>query len=42
MSNAVKSRNTGWLKYLAAFVFFRDRNNKELLKRHILGPEREF
>lgn len=39
MSNAVKDRNKGWLKSLAAFVFFRDEINKEQLKRHILGTQ---
>lgn len=41
MSNSVKNDNRGWHKSLSAFIFFSDEYNKQLLKQHILGPERE-
>jgi ABC-type ATPase involved in cell division len=41
MSSSVKSKNRGWHKTLAAFIFFSDEENKQRLKRHILGSSNE-
>lgn len=37
MSNSVRGLNKGWLKFLAAFIFFNEETNKELLRNHVLG-----
>ncbi len=37
MSNTVRRNNKGWLKFLAAFIFFSEEVNKERLRGHVLG-----
>ncbi len=41
MSNTVRRTNKGWLKYLAAFIFFSEEVNKERLRGHVLGAADE-
>ncbi|NSB16794.1 TOPRIM nucleotidyl transferase/hydrolase domain-containing protein [Clostridium beijerinckii] len=42
MSSNVKKRNSGWLKYIASFMFFKTSENKEMLKNHIIGRKDEI
>ncbi|MFD1178539.1 TOPRIM nucleotidyl transferase/hydrolase domain-containing protein [Paenibacillus puldeungensis] len=41
MSNTVRRTNKGWLKFLAAFIFFSEEVNKERLRGHVLGTADE-
>jgi hypothetical protein len=41
MSNSVRRANKGWHKSLAAFIFFSEEDNKELLRGHIIGTANE-
>lgn len=42
MSNTVRRTNKGWLKFLAAFIFFSEEGNKERLRGHVLGAADEI
>ena len=37
MSSKMRNKNNGYLKTVAAFVFFNDEDNREKLKRHVLS-----
>lgn len=41
MSNKVRGKNRGWLKYLAAFVYFSEEENRKKIKTHVLGIRKE-
>lgn len=41
MSSTLIRRNKGWLKTLAAYIFFNEEENKQRLKNHILGINEE-
>ncbi|MCM3079731.1 TOPRIM nucleotidyl transferase/hydrolase domain-containing protein [Brevibacillus invocatus] len=41
MSRSVRNSNRGWCKTLAAFIFFSDEDNKQRLKNHIFGTEKD-
>lgn len=42
MSNKVRSKKRGWLKYLAASVYFSDEGNRTRIRNHVLGVTKEI
>ncbi|CEN90083.1 TOPRIM nucleotidyl transferase/hydrolase domain-containing protein [Paraclostridium sordellii] len=37
MSGKVKQKNKGWLKYISSYIFFKEEDNSDKLKNHVLG-----